>query len=70
VSAKTRQFAPNIALLSGWKWMLKAPSNSWAAVLWTQEYDCTVSIENGSVSIPTGVAPVEIVAAVIKANKP
>jgi hypothetical protein len=56
-------------LLDGWEWMKHQGSGSHAACLMTHDQDCFVWMERGSVNISTGVAPWEIVSAVIAANK-
>lgn len=55
-------------LLDGWHWRYNA-AGAPVACLWTLEYDVTVSFEGGSIHISSGVAPWEIVHAVLVANK-
>jgi hypothetical protein len=57
------------ALLPGWRWLSDGPGHHVACLL-TNDVDCFVSCVGGSVRISTGIAPVEIVAAVIAANLP
>ena len=53
-------------LPKGWDWYLR---NGWyAACLFTFEYDCIVEIQDRALHLSTGVAPVEIVLAVLQAN--
>jgi len=53
-------------LLEGWEWYIR--HGFYAACLFTWEYDCIVEIRDGSLHLSTGVAPLEIVKAVLKAN--
>lgn len=62
-------------LLDGWEWRLHLgqPHNgvvpsSLAACLLTPEQDCFVYLEGGSLKISTGIAPVEIISAVLEAR--
>lgn len=56
-------------LLPGWHWGKMPDTNdNWVASFFSTEIDCYVSIDKGSITISTGTAPYEIVAAVIKAN--
>lgn len=53
----------------GWEWQVRQVGGTWAACLFTWEYDCIVEVlEGGSLRISTGIAPLEVVQAVIKAN--
>lgn len=62
------------SLLPGWVWRLDH-RDSPVACLFTEDIDCFVSVEESiirgdkSVKISTGVAPIEIVKAVIAANE-
>jgi hypothetical protein len=53
-------------LLEGWEWGYG--HGYYAAFIFTWEYDCIVSIREGTLYLSTGVAPIEIVKAVLKAN--
>lgn len=58
---------PNLpALLEGWEWHVR--HGFYAACLFTFEYDCIVEIRDRILHLSTGVAPIEIVQAVLKAN--
>jgi hypothetical protein len=50
-----------------WEWRVRV-HGFWAACLFTWEYDCIVEVDGSSVRISTGVAPLGIVEAVLKAN--
>ena len=50
-----------------WEWRVRS-NGSWAACLFTWEYDCIVEVSGGSVQLSTGVAPIVVVEAVIRAN--
>ena len=54
-------------LLDGWEWCTR--NGFYAACLFTFEYDCIVEIRDKSLHLSTGVAPIEIVQAVLQANK-
>lgn len=49
----------------GWEWARCSDYPGPTACLFTPEVDCYVWVEDGSVRISTGVAPVEVVAAVL-----
>lgn len=53
-------------LLKGWEWQVR--NGFYAACLFTWEYDCIVEIRDAALHLSTGVAPIEIVKAVLKAN--
>lgn len=53
-------------LLEGWGWYVR--HGFYAACLFTFEYDCIVEIRDRALHLSTGVAPIEIVKAVLKAN--
>lgn len=50
-----------------WEWRVRV-EGFWAACLFTQGVDCIVEVDGSSVKISTGVAPLEVVEAVLKAN--
>lgn len=50
-----------------WEWRVRV-EGFWAACLFTPDVDCYVEVDGPSVRISTGVAPLEIVEAVLKAN--
>jgi hypothetical protein len=51
-----------------WRWLRRSDNNRPAACLYTTSIDCMVSIADGSLTISTGWAPVEVVRAVLEAN--
>jgi hypothetical protein len=53
-------------LLKGWEWQVR--NGFYAACLFTWEYDCIVEIRDAALHLSTGVAPIEIVKSVLKAN--
>lgn len=54
-------------LPTGWEWRMRG--RFYAACLFTLDIDCYVEVtDGGSVQISTGVAPIEVVQAVITAN--
>jgi hypothetical protein len=55
------------ALPEGWEWRVRL-HGYWAACLFTWEYDCIVEIQGDSLYLSAGVAPLEVVQAVITAN--
>jgi hypothetical protein len=50
-----------------WEWRVRV-GGFWAACLFTLDVDCIVEVDGPSVRISTGVAPLEIMEAVLKAN--
>jgi hypothetical protein len=55
-------------LLPGWEWDTR--NGFYAAHIYTQDVDCIVEVIDGiTLRISTGVAPIVIVQAVLKANK-
>jgi hypothetical protein len=57
---------PNLP--EGWDWQMRRMGGSWAACLFTLDVDCIVEIDGNSLNISTGVAPLEVVQAVIVAH--
>ena len=55
-----------LTLPDGWDWYVR--NGLMAACLFTWEYDCIVEMSGGSLQISTGVAPVEVIEAVIRVN--
>jgi len=62
-------------LLDGWRWFAKESRDEsgrtrlrHAAGVLTTDIDCFVYIDHGSVTISTGIAPYEVVIAVLQAN--
>lgn len=53
-------------LLEGWEWSYYR--GFYSAFIFTFEYDCIVAIREGTLYLSTGVAPIEIVQAVLQAN--
>jgi hypothetical protein len=67
LSVSRARINPNLPdLPEGWDWYVR--NGFYAACLFTWEYDCIVEIQRGSLHLSTGVAPIEIVQAVLKAN--
>jgi hypothetical protein len=62
--ARINQNLPTLP--EGWGWYIR--NGFYAACLFTWEYDCIVEIQDRALHLSTGVAPVEIVQAVLKAN--
>jgi hypothetical protein len=50
-----------------WEWQAQ-DGDTFAACLFTWEYDCIVKLSGGSVHISTGVAPIEVIEAVVRVN--
>jgi hypothetical protein len=55
-------------LIDGAHWRVSTSDGSYVAAIFTLDVDCTVSLERGSISISTGVAPWQMVHAVLVAN--
>lgn len=49
-----------------WEWRVRV--GGWAACLFTPDVDCIVEVDRDSVRISTGIAPLGVVEAVLKAN--
>lgn len=68
-STRTRSTRADLPELpEGWEWQVRRVGGPWMACLFTLDVDCTVEVDGNSVRIITGVAPLEVVQAVIKAN--
>jgi hypothetical protein len=51
-----------------WEWRVRRMGGYWSACLFTVDVDCVVEVEGGSLKISTGVAPLEVIEAVLKAR--
>lgn len=56
-------------LPESWEWRVRQVGGYWAACLFTPDVDCIVEVDGPSVRISTGVAPLEVVEAVLTAKR-